>query len=451
MSITKIKIWNPRLLILFLLAFTLSCKKYLNEKPDKSLSVGNSIADIQALLDYSDIMNGSYSVGEASADNYYLSLSSWNGMAEDYRNMYIWKSIYINTTLSNGWSSAYSAIYYANTAIEKMNDLEGRGSAAWNNVFGSALFYRAINFFKVALLWSEVYDSTNANTKMGIPLRLNSNFNEKTTRSTLEQTFEQILSDAKTSINYLPELPNHVMRPSKNASYALLSKVYLYMGDYNLANNYADSSLAINHTLVDYNQLNITQTYPMTQFNKEVIFELGGTVTPISNTRAVIDTNLYSQYSDNDLRKSLFFKKATDGTNRFYGSYEGASKLFTGLSVDELYFTKAECLARLGDLSNALLNLNTLLQMRYKTGTFTPYSTQNMQQALALILMERRKELVMRDSRWMDIKRLNREGAVISIKRILEQTNYELAPNEKGFALPIPTYVIEQSGIEQNP
>jgi len=71
--------------------------------------------------------------------------------------------------------------------------------------------------------------------------------------------------------------------------------------------------------------------------------------------------------------------------------------------------------------------------------------------ALQKVLTERRKQLVMRFVRWMDIKRLNKEGASITLKRIINGQLYSLPPNSNLYALAIPEDVIVLSGIQQNP
>lgn len=50
----------------------------------------------------------------------------------------------------------------------------------------------------------------------------------------------------------------------------------------------------------------------------------------------------------------------------------------------------------------------------------------------------------------MDIKRLNKEGANITLTRTLNNSVYELLPNDLRSALPIPEDIISLSGMEQN-
>ena len=116
-----------------------------------------------------------------------------------------------------------------------------------------------------------------------------------------------------------------------------------------------------------------------------------------------------------------------------------------------MYLTRAECLARMGNTTDALQDLNTLLIKRWKTGTFIPFTASTAAQALQLILTERRKELLMRSLRWADIKRLNKEGAGLVLRRIINGNTMELLPNDARYAFPLPQVVIDLSGMPQNP
>jgi len=61
--------------------------------------------------------------------------------------------------------------------------------------------------------------------------------------------------------------------------------------------------------------------------------------------------------------------------------------------------------------AEAMFELNALLSKRWTTGTFTNLEATDPAQALNIILLERRKELLFRGLRWIDIKRFNKEGA----------------------------------------
>jgi hypothetical protein len=142
-----------------------------------------------------------------------------------------------------------------------------------------------------------------------------------------------------------------------------------------------------------------------------------------------------------------------DGSYTVKGSYDGVygGALFMGIATDEIYLIRAECRARNQNKEGAMEDLNTLLSKRIKKNSFVNRNADDWQEALDLILTERRKELVFRGSRWTDIKRLNKESRyALTLKRLLNGNLYELEPGDQRFAYLIPTIVITRSGMAQN-
>jgi len=431
------------------------CKKYLDAKPDKQLEIPSTTQDMQALLDNFRKMNqNDPSGGEISCDNYYLTDASWNSLTTDMQRIYLWQNDFLFTAYPNMWSNAYDAIYIPNTVLDYLSGIKKTNDNAdeWDDIKGQALYFRAKEFHQVACTWALAWNSVTASTDLGIPLRLNSDFNSPSERGTLEETYDQIISDLKESIPLLPVMPVSVYRPSRPAAYGLLARVYLSMRKYELAGSYADSCLQLNNSLMDYNTLRASATWPIAAVNVETImYSSARNWGPLSNSGAKIDSVLYASYDSNDLRKTIFFKNNNNGTYGFKGTYTGGSAQFSGIATDEVYLVKAECEARGGNINGAMDDLNTLLITRWKQGTFVPFTAANVSDALNLILTERRKELLYRELRWMDIKRLNKEGANIMLKRIINGQTYILPSNDPRYALALPEDIIQQTGMQQNP
>jgi tetratricopeptide (TPR) repeat protein len=282
---------------------------------------------------------------------------------------------------------------------------------------------------------------------------LEADFNQPTRRHTLQQTYDRIIADLKEAIELLPDRPLVVLRSSKPAAQALLARVYMSMRDYENCLKYANDCLAIKDDLIDYNGgEGIAQggTYAFTRFHPEVIFE--SLALPASSFYyATVDSVLYDSYNDDDLRKTMFFAGRSPIVP-FKGNYAStAGSHFSGHATDEVFLMRAECLARKGQTAAALTDLNHLLVRRWKTGTFVPFTAATAEEALDLILLERRKELVFRGVRWMDLKRLNKEGRNIELVRNLDGQIYRLAPNDLRYAMAIPKDIIQMTGIAQNP
>lgn len=455
-----------RLTSLFLGLSFLTCvscgKEFLAIKQDKSVRTPNSIADYQALMDHQiGLLNiaSCHELGMIGGDESYLVDGRWSSLSQPYqRNAYVWaQDVYEGDPLEE-WEEAYERILYANMVLEGIENVVPSNAemAAWNSVKGSALFYRGWNHYQLAQQFCGVYQAKSAATDMGIPLRLESDVTVKSMRSTVADTYRSILNDLETAAELLPIVSANKMRPSKAAALALLSRVSLQMGAYETAAQYAASCLGIHNELLDFNTLDTTKNasfewdYGMT--NPEVLFMcylLPPAVLGIS--RMNIDTELLNMYGSHDLRKPVYFGVGSRGNVIMKGAYVGEAAFFTGLAVDEVYLNLAESYARLGRTDDALGTLNTLLAARYEDGMFEPYSDFDSEAALILILNERRKELVLRGSRWEDLRRLNKEHRLeTTIVKTIDGQRFELPPGDVRWSWPIPDNVISRSGIQQN-
>lgn len=447
------------IIVLIILMAIISCKKYLAVKPDSKLTTLTTLSDLQAILDFTGDMNlqTTPSFGSASTDDYFLLESSYNALISSAQSIYTWNRT--DYYFQNSWAKAYLAIYDANYCLDEIEKIPvtGQSILKWNNVKGSALFYRSYYF--LGLLWdfAKAYDSSSSVSDPGIVLRLTPDFNVPSKRATVKECYEKVLQDAKSSISYLPDYSLNVLRPSRAAAYGLLARAYLSMRVYDSAYKYSGMCLQLNRSLIDYNgdgDINgsIDANIPFFRFNKETIFYTEMNTNDLINSasRAKIDTVLYDSYDSNDLRKVAFFRPSA-GYSRFKCIYsESTSQYFTGIATDEIYLDRSESAFRTGKISEATDALNTLLGKRYKSGTYIPFTDLQGEEGLQIILKERRKELLMRGLRWIDIKRLNKEGGNIVLKREIGGQSYSLQPNANYYALPLPADVIKASGIAQN-
>lgn len=444
----------------------LSCKKYLDKKRNNQVVSPSTIEDIQAMLDEGRTMNeiNSPAFGEASTTDYFLQPTTYTSRQPRFQQVYIWKPYeYI---WQNDWSWGYAPVLISNLCLELLEKIPmtSQNEIKWKNIKGSALFFRAYNFLNLTWNYAKAYDESSYDTDLGIALRLSSDFNVPSVRANVKECYDRIIADAKDAMQYLDVTPAHVYRPSKPAVYGLLARAYLSMRKYDSAYKYSDLCLGIRGDLFNYNTLpvNPNSTSPaFSQYkynlNNEIIFYTEMNVTMgslIATSAARIDTTLYSSYANNDRRQNVFF--GPSGQYRiFKGSYSGSAIFFTGIAVNEMLLIRAECKARgingnSGDKTAALVDLNTLLEKRYNA-TFVPYDAIDATDALNKILQERRKELLMRGLRWIDIKRLNKEGRNIELSRLVNGQPYSLLPNANYYALPLPTDIINITSMPQNP
>lgn len=427
---------------------------FLEKKADKSLVVPTTLEDLQALLDNADrVMNIVPAIGMVASDDAFTTDNAWQGLfTATERNSYIWKDNIYEGEACGDWNIPYQQVFYANVVLEALEKIEATSAneGQRKNIKGSALFFRAHAFHQLVEIFSM---HGNESSGLGIPVRLTADVNAPVNRASREETFNQIINDLTEALSLLPANSSYKTRPTTAAAMALLARVYLIMEEYEQAESWASASLSENNYLLDYNTLNAAATRPVPRMNDEILFHsqmitYGYTV--FSTT--YVDTLLYASYEDNDLRKQVFFRLRSPNRYTFKANYTGTSTLFGGIANDEVYLIRAECRARLGNITGSLEDLNTLFEKRWKTGMFVPISETDPEILLARILEERRKELLFRATRWSDLKRLNQdERFAVTIHRKLNGTDYNLPPNDIRYAFPIPDQEIQTSGIEQNP
>jgi starch-binding outer membrane protein, SusD/RagB family len=438
------------------LTLLVSCNDdFLDKKSDKSLAIPQSLDDFQSLLDNSAlIFNRDPMLGLIGSDDYFLTDNQWVALlTSTERNGYIWADEVYETQSVSDWSVPYQQVFYANVVLDGLKDLTPNESNihGYNQLKGSALFYRAMAFYNLAQVFAPVYNAASASSDPGIPIRLTSDINSPVVRASVQETYNQIIGDLNDAVTLLPEEVQFKSRPYKATTYALLARTYLSMSDFENAEANADSCLQLYNTLLDYNTLNAALARPIPQLNAEVLFQSIQIPYGFRNS-ALINAELYQQYASDDLRKVIFFNNSALGGVTFGGTYTGAISTFGGIAIDELYLIRAECRARAGEINEALDDLNTLLVKRWKSGTFVPFMVGTSEEALNLILIERRKELVFRGLRWTDLRRLNLEPQFAqTLTRQLNGNSYNLPPNDSRYVYPIPQNEIAASGIDQNP
>jgi hypothetical protein len=447
------------LYIFILLCFgAIGCskKKFLDERPKSDLFEPTTLEDFQALLDNDFAMGLTPVLGELSADNFYLTTSLWQSIGAVEQNAYIWaEDVFGGKGDNSDWNIPYKQVLYANVVLHGLEKVDSTADNKnqWNHIKGSALFFRAYAFYNLAQVFALPYNAATANTDPGIPLRLSPNIDEPVKRSTVEQTYKQILNDLLEAKTRLADTVSSIrIRPNRPAALAMLARVYLSMRDYEKAGAYADSSLKLYRELIDYNTRDAASSRPFGPANPETMYQSRFIETNVLKGVvgfAAVDSTLYKTYTLNDLRRILFFW-IVPGRMAFRGSYTGLTHAFSGLATDETYLIRAECRARAGEVNSAMDDLNTLLIKRWKTGTFVPFTASTKEEAINTILLERRKEMPCRGVRWTDIRRLNLDDAAIKPRRIVNNQEYELQPKSLKYALYIPPDAVIMGGYKQN-
>ncbi len=449
---------NKYLLIIACIGLLTGCESFLDSRPDIRLVVPETLDDIQAMLNHDNLHNSSgYNL--ISTDDMYFPDSRALTLNINDLNHYSWADFPYEVSATHiDWFLLYRNIFSVNHIINLLNNMdtpETESNRMWqSNMLGHAYFLRAYYYFDLLQIFANPYDDQTASTDLGVPIRLTDDVKVIEQRHSVQEGYDQIFSDLEKAYELLPVIETLRSKSSKLVVDAFKARIYHSMRNYNLSREYAEKVLTQYSVIPNYSQLNIGTNFPLMMDG--VIFHSHHGSISFLHTSGVsvglINPDLFNEYHQNDLRKTLYFSLGPDGLANRVRSYSGFFLGFTGLATDEMYLIVSEGLARNNQIPQAINILNTLLEPKWLPGTFEPYTASNQQEAMSIILQERRKQLVMRGQRWSDLRRLNMEPqyAVTLYRNILGET-FTLPPNDPRYAIQIPPDESDLSGIQLNP
>ncbi|MCA5005874.1 RagB/SusD family nutrient uptake outer membrane protein [Sphingobacterium bovistauri] len=329
----------------------------------------------------------------------------------------------LDVTPDNGtWDELYQRINSLNIVLSEIDNMpqdhqNDRESAA--RIKGEALFLRAQFYLTLVNLYADAYAPSTAASKLGVPLKLTPFVEHDNTkesqfeRAPLNLVYQQIIQDLEQSVSSFEQTTQAkpTYRASKEASMLLLSRVNLYMQNWEDSANWGEKVLESNNTLLNYASIG-TSDVVINEENPEIIFtqsalNLQNAFTARAGDFCVTD-ELYSSYAEDDYRKDLFFEKSTITDSvaiarkfRKEIHISGVSDLFL-LRTSEVYLNIIEALVMSDQLNEANTMLNTFRSYRMAS---VPVIASDKAVLLEEIRNERRKELCFEGHRWFDLRR----------------------------------------------
>lgn len=439
------------LYICFAAILLFGCKKSINE----NIRPSNDKADTELLTNLDGITvatNGNYALlvtGAAGDASYAL---SWYNLSELKGNNLLATSqpfpqsrsdsyTYVNSPsqgmTSSFWRCSYRIVFGANKVIDAISDGQGAG---FDQIKGENYFLRAMAYFNLLRVYGRPYYENNGNN-LAVPLSLNSTVDKdyKPKRNTVKEVYASIIADLEKAAALMTQTRGNYYA-SKEAAWALLSRVYLYMGgtpaapqnEFNTkAVEYADKVIAANK----YNLLQgaaYSNSFAMDgKSNKELIFSFrhddvnGNKINEFLILRDVFGNPYQGEYAASpdymailnqnaaDLRKSFITvendkriagtDKSRNSVNKFNfqqifppGGFEFSSQTRSAtpyLRLAEVYLNKAEALAKLGNNSDALIAVNVIRTRANAPAWTTATMALAGKTMFEVVLNERRLEL----------------------------------------------------------
>lgn len=163
------------------------------------------------------------------------------------------------------WMIAYKAIYMCNTVIGALDENDPNNK----QVLGEAYFMRGLLHLHLVTLYARPYSHGKDN--LGVPLRTSTSSPE-TKRNSVGEVYDQIVLDLQKAGELMGKSRGNAGYPSHDAALGLLSRVYLYMEQY-------DKCIAIANEILGSNpadKIVSTAEYPdyfsHTKNSKETLF-----------------------------------------------------------------------------------------------------------------------------------------------------------------------------------
>ncbi|GAA0560027.1 RagB/SusD family nutrient uptake outer membrane protein [Chitinophaga japonensis] len=330
------------------------------------------------------------------------------------------------------WNEAYQHIYAANAVLEGLERSNGVTPATKVQLQGEALFIRALCHFCLVNLFGNVPYLTTTNYKENIVQA----------RMPGEKVYQQLIQDLQASQARFDELPglgqNYVyvtgerVRPNRWAAAALLARAYLYTGRWEQAEALASAVISQTNTysldslsgvFLKNSREAIWQLEPNNAegFNtwEGKNFILGTAPGSGENNSTVLSGHLLQAFENGDQRRAAWVDSVIVDNTVYY--FPAKYKVQTGveqkeysmvLRLAEQYLVRAEARARMGDVSGARADIDSVRRRAGLSST----TAGNPTALLAAIAQERRVELFTEwGHRWLDLKRTGTANAVLSM------------------------------------
>lgn len=475
-----------------LVAVTSGCTKFLNVLPVGQTTIPVLFSDMDGIR---AAVPGAYSkMYDYYSAHFYLypelagdlvnpSLST---ISEGQANIYNFSSVPEQEAAPSAkiWSDIFEALANSNNALFYLPDLRKNypQNVAELDIYNAELlFLRALAHFDLCRVYAQPYNYTPDASHLGIPvLKRTPGPDDVVSRQSVKAVYEAILDDlnkAKAIYDRVEPMRQPNERPyfaSKDAVQALLSRVYLYMGDW-------DNTILHANEVISRNALARGSNYTNMFFNlsgpeTETIFRLNGldkgsgvfgfynfrSATGILQPAGMPSNVLTQAYTnDDDIRKSELMQEIELGANFYYVSRKfDAEQTETEnnkqhvnpivLRLSEVYLNRAEAYINKNQPSSAAEDIKEIQARAFTLQPAEIILPENDILAMTEIVYEERvRELALEGHRLFDITRRKQDlvrdpGSTSTIKTLQYPSDY--------FILPIPQRELDaNTNMKPNP
>lgn len=416
-------------LVLIILFFQ-ACEDFVEvDNPNDQLT-GTDVFENAETVDaafahiYSQLRENTFTDGSISGLSYLMGhyadeLSLYSGSlpsVETYTNNTVLPS---DNTIKKWWDTSYNLIYATNSILEGVENSTTLTLDEKSQFLGEAYFLRGFIHFYLVNLYGDIPYIEHTDYRL----------NSRVSRLEESDVYTKIISDLLQAKALLTEddITFSNLKPNRSVASALLSRVYLYQEEWQLA--LSESLEIIDSEIYNLNS-DLSQVFVKT--STETLWQLDtgffGTNTKEAVTfifvsgpppNSALSNFLLNDFETGDARFTNWVGSVSEGSETWYfpfkyrlnvptGSTEECSILFR---LAELYLISAEAHAQLGNLSEAK-NILNVIRAR---AMLNPITSNNQSEILNAILKERQIELFSElGHRFFDLKRKGRANDILS-------------------------------------
>ncbi|MGS2760663.1 RagB/SusD family nutrient uptake outer membrane protein [Sinomicrobium sp. M5D2P9] len=461
-----VKVWSSVLCVFLLF----SCSDFLEENPKNQVGTSNYYTTEQDALAavnsiYANL--GSYDASRGNTAGIYHS-TFWvtQGLASDemdnnqlgapqYDQLATFTHNADNAALQEIWQVHYKTIYLANVAIDRIPAIE-MDETLKNRFINEAKFLRGLLYFNLVRMFGD------------IPLVITEETPLNPEAAPADEVYARIIQDLTDAEALPPDGEIQEGRATQGAAQALLAKVYVRTGEYQLASEKAldvmDSGLyGLWDRFKDAFRIEnrggkeavfsvgfgdaggAISFWEVGQFNVRLLpAALSAEVDGISNTQGwqIANANMYNTFATSDERREDTFMTSFTASDNSTVNLDhvyidkywdvdadptagGSFNDFPVIRYSDVVLTYAEAQARLGNFDVANDYLNDIRQ-RADLGEA---EADNIEGFVDLLVEERGKEFTGEGQRWFDLTRLGRlRQRVEAVKGISVGEQYNRFP-----------------------
>lgn len=365
------------------------------------------------------------------------------------------------------WGFYYHQILICNMILYDIDEMVGSANER-AVVKAEAYMNRAYAYFMLVNLYGEPYNPKTAKEAKGVPINdLVGSEDKQFKRESVQTIYDLIVENAKKGIEQFDIADNEtIYRWNLNASKVFLSRVLVYMQNWDEAIKYAFEVIAARPVIWNLNDRvaeGSNSVYYFNSRNPEILFSYGSYYVKYFTTGAKgaypVSYDLRTKFKSGDLRCST-----SDGAYiRRLGSFFGGGKRYCPYKSEdsqitnvhgysfrnvEAYLLRAEALSHTSNYMEALKDVEAIRKNRFKPLNYSPLSVSTQDEVIEAVRTERRLEMCFEQLRWFDLRRWNQPRIVHTYTKELgnaeSRVYFVLDKDDSAYTLPIPTDVMER-------